>query len=224
MLFYDPGDLAAVARGEQASWEPQPYATLNVDPYLYHLVDEQQWYRLGGAAYGYPTTYEVTLIDGNGRTVLVLEVEEPPLEVDSQLEDALIEDMSSDAPRMSVRDLEGEVYIPETWPFFDAVFSDGKGNLLVQRSNPLPPPDAGRRLDFFTAEGLYLYRLRVAVDDIQAVRNGFLYARRFDREMNVAQLVRYRILNWAAITEAVDRHRVPPIRPSASRSTRSPAP
>ena len=32
-------------------WEPQPYATLNVDPYLYALQDEQQLYRLGGAAF-----------------------------------------------------------------------------------------------------------------------------------------------------------------------------
>ena len=51
MLFYDPADLAAVARGEREPWEPQPYATLDVDPYLYHLQDDQQLYRLGGAAY-----------------------------------------------------------------------------------------------------------------------------------------------------------------------------
>jgi hypothetical protein len=51
MLFYDPAHLAAVARGEQEPWEPQPYATLNVDSHLYHLEDEQQLYRLGGTAF-----------------------------------------------------------------------------------------------------------------------------------------------------------------------------
>jgi hypothetical protein len=51
MLFYDPAHLAAVARGEKEPWEPQPYATLDVDPYLYHLEDDQQLYRLGGAAF-----------------------------------------------------------------------------------------------------------------------------------------------------------------------------
>jgi hypothetical protein len=51
MLFYDPAHLAAVARGEREPWEPQPYATLDVDPYLYRLQHDQQLYRLGGAAY-----------------------------------------------------------------------------------------------------------------------------------------------------------------------------
>ena len=51
MLFYDPSDLAAVARGERETWEPQPYATLDVDSYMYNLRNDQQLYRLGGAAF-----------------------------------------------------------------------------------------------------------------------------------------------------------------------------
>ena len=162
-----------------------------------------------GGAYGFPLAYRVTLVGEDGRIVRAIEVDEPPLEVDSELEDALIEDASSDAPGRTLRDLDGEVYIPETWPFFDAIFSDENGNLLVQRSEPLPEPDADRRLDLFTAEGVYLYDLRVPVDDIQAVQNGFLYVRRFDRDMNVGQLVRYRILNWAVIAEAAAQHPLP---------------
>ena len=34
ILFYDPADLAAVAVGQMGSWEPQPYATWNIDEYL----------------------------------------------------------------------------------------------------------------------------------------------------------------------------------------------
>ncbi|MBC8508601.1 MAG: right-handed parallel beta-helix repeat-containing protein [Anaerolineales bacterium] len=34
IIFYDPSDLAAVARGEIDSWEPQPYATLVLDEYM----------------------------------------------------------------------------------------------------------------------------------------------------------------------------------------------
>ena len=34
MIFFDPAELAAVARGEVDSWAPQPYATLVLDPYL----------------------------------------------------------------------------------------------------------------------------------------------------------------------------------------------
>lgn len=34
MIFFDPADLAAVARGEIESWIPQPYASLVLDQYL----------------------------------------------------------------------------------------------------------------------------------------------------------------------------------------------
>ena len=34
LIFYDPGQLVAVARGEMESWIPQPYAVLVLDDYL----------------------------------------------------------------------------------------------------------------------------------------------------------------------------------------------
>jgi hypothetical protein len=50
-IFYDPDDLAQVAAGTMESWEPQPYASLNVDQYLYHIESSQQWYHLGAACF-----------------------------------------------------------------------------------------------------------------------------------------------------------------------------
>jgi hypothetical protein len=50
-IFYDPDDLAAVAQGTMDPWEPQPYASLNVDQYLYHIGSPQQWYHLGAACF-----------------------------------------------------------------------------------------------------------------------------------------------------------------------------
>ena len=35
ILFFDPAQLAAVARGELEPWEPQPYAVLAIDKYLF---------------------------------------------------------------------------------------------------------------------------------------------------------------------------------------------
>ena len=35
ILFYAPDDLAAVARGAKRPWEPQPYASMNIDKYLF---------------------------------------------------------------------------------------------------------------------------------------------------------------------------------------------
>lgn len=60
MMFYDPADLAAVATGEMASDEPQPYATLNLDSYLFLTegveplmlgTGVQRVWRIGGMAY-----------------------------------------------------------------------------------------------------------------------------------------------------------------------------
>jgi hypothetical protein len=61
LILYDPADLAQVAAGEIASWEPQPYAVLDIDEHLY--LDPPEWdiiglgsgdqrrYRIGAAAY-----------------------------------------------------------------------------------------------------------------------------------------------------------------------------
>jgi hypothetical protein len=60
-ILYDPADLARVAAGESASWQPQPYAFLDVDDHLFLNpagiereamgTGVQQRYRLGDAAY-----------------------------------------------------------------------------------------------------------------------------------------------------------------------------
>ncbi|MBU0705199.1 MAG: hypothetical protein KKC18_15220, partial [Chloroflexi bacterium] len=51
ILFYNPADLAAVARGEMEPSEPQPYATLEIDEYLYHIQSPQQWHHVGAASF-----------------------------------------------------------------------------------------------------------------------------------------------------------------------------
>ena len=51
ILFYDPADLAAVARGEAETWAPQPYAVMDIDAQLYHITSPQQWHRVGAAAF-----------------------------------------------------------------------------------------------------------------------------------------------------------------------------
>ncbi len=50
-VFYDPNDLAMVAAGTMHTYEPQPYATLNVDQYLYHITSTQQKHHLGAACF-----------------------------------------------------------------------------------------------------------------------------------------------------------------------------
>jgi hypothetical protein len=35
IIFYDPADMASVAKGEMKTYEPQPYASLDIDEYLF---------------------------------------------------------------------------------------------------------------------------------------------------------------------------------------------
>jgi hypothetical protein len=78
ILFYNPADLAAVARGEMETWEPQPYATLDIDEYLYHIESTQQWHHVGAASFdrerGLLYVFE-PLADGDKSLVHVWRVE-----------------------------------------------------------------------------------------------------------------------------------------------------
>lgn len=51
MLFYDPADLAAVARGEMQPNEPQPYATMALDEVLLHISGGQQKHHVRACAF-----------------------------------------------------------------------------------------------------------------------------------------------------------------------------
>ncbi len=50
IIFYDPSDLAKVARGEMESYEPQPYATLDIDDILYN-IPEYELRHLGAVSF-----------------------------------------------------------------------------------------------------------------------------------------------------------------------------
>jgi hypothetical protein len=54
LLFFDPAELGAVALGEMDPWEPQPYAVVEVDEYLYDPGfdhERAKRYALGAAAF-----------------------------------------------------------------------------------------------------------------------------------------------------------------------------
>ncbi|KAA3656355.1 MAG: hypothetical protein DWQ04_31435, partial [Chloroflexi bacterium] len=60
-ILYDPNDLAQVATGAMSSWEPQPYAIIDIDDHLFHNpagiegpmlgTGVQRTHRIGAAAY-----------------------------------------------------------------------------------------------------------------------------------------------------------------------------
>lgn len=46
-ILFDPADLAKVAAGQLESWQPQPYATIDIDEYLYLNPPERDLIELG---------------------------------------------------------------------------------------------------------------------------------------------------------------------------------
>jgi hypothetical protein len=50
-IFYNPDDLAAVAKGTRKLYDPQPYASLDVDKYLFSIRSGQQKHHLGDACF-----------------------------------------------------------------------------------------------------------------------------------------------------------------------------
>jgi hypothetical protein len=77
IIFYDPAELAAVARGELEPYEPQPYAALQFDEYLYHIGSTQHKHHVGAASFdrerGLLYVFE-PLADGDKSLIHVWEV------------------------------------------------------------------------------------------------------------------------------------------------------
>jgi hypothetical protein len=51
IIFFNPDDLAKVAKGQMKSWEPQPYDTLDIDPYLFSVDSTKEKNRIGAVCY-----------------------------------------------------------------------------------------------------------------------------------------------------------------------------
>ncbi len=51
ILFFDTKDLADVALGLRQMWEPQPYAVMEIDEYLFHVTSNQQKDHVGAACF-----------------------------------------------------------------------------------------------------------------------------------------------------------------------------
>jgi len=77
ILFYNPADLASVAQGDMAAYDPQPYAVLKVDDFLLGVESDQQKHHLGAAAFdrerGYLYIFE-PLADGDQPVIHVWKV------------------------------------------------------------------------------------------------------------------------------------------------------
>ena len=72
IIFYNPDDFARVITGELDTYQPQPYAVLDISDLLYNHSAPQQKYLLGAAAYDRENNHLYILeLFGDGEQPLV---------------------------------------------------------------------------------------------------------------------------------------------------------
>ncbi|OGD12059.1 MAG: hypothetical protein A2Y86_01075 [Candidatus Aminicenantes bacterium RBG_13_62_12] len=90
------------------------------------------------------------------------------------------------------------VFFPDHRPYFAQFMADDAGRLYVPRLNSILEKDAPTRVDVFSREGVYLYRMTWASRPT-AIRAGFLYEVREDPETSEYLVIRQKITNWEAM-------------------------
>jgi hypothetical protein len=147
-------------------------------------------------AYGFSGEYKILIADVEGKTSLVMTKAEKSqaisgAEKDETLKNGLYAWMGGE------RKDEG-VFFPDRRPFFGQFMADDAGRLYVLRTNSILEKGAPNRIDVFSAEGIFLYRMAWTFRPA-AIRAGFLYEARQDPETDETLVVRSKITNWEAM-------------------------
>lgn len=156
------------------------------------------------ALYGFPSEYRLFVADSRGKIVSIIEKEESPAKITSKERDKEIDEimdqLESKNPQRkeSRQELEKRTFFPDNWPFFEAIFCDEEGRIFLQRLKSNLSQETGFDFDFFSPNGIYLYRL-IVPETVLLIKGGFVYSRRYNSEMESDQLIRYKIKNWGEI-------------------------
>jgi hypothetical protein len=90
------------------------------------------------------------------------------------------------------------VFFPDHRPFFTQFMADDAGRIYVLRLPSVLEKDGPARIDVFSREGVYLYRMTWTMRPA-AIRAGCLYEVREDPETSEYLVIRHKIMNWEAM-------------------------
>ncbi|HUT08125.1 MAG TPA: 6-bladed beta-propeller [Candidatus Latescibacteria bacterium] len=151
-------------------------------------------------AYGFSGEYRIWYADAEGRTLFVMTKAEKPQAISAGEKDETRKNGLYAWMGGNSRD-EG-VFFPDHRPYFEPYFAqfmaDDAGRLYVPRPNSILEKDAPTRVDVFSREGVYLYRMTWASRPT-TIRAGFLYEVREDPETSEYLVIRQKITNWEAM-------------------------
>ena len=148
--------------------------------------------------YGFTDEYKLYVADFEGRTMLVMTQDEKPQSISGSEKDETRKNgvwavTGSNNP-------EEGIFFPGHRPYFRRLVADDAGRIYVFRFKSILEKDASIRVDVFSREGIYLYRMTLASLSLpDAIRSGFLYEVREDPETSEYLVIRQKITNWEAM-------------------------
>jgi hypothetical protein len=147
--------------------------------------------------YGWPAEYRILVADGDGRAVLAFTKDEEPAPISGEEKAMTKEEGIFAAIGYAGRPEQADLVFPDHRPFFSRLIGDGEGRIyVVRRQSILERDDPNWRIDVFSKDGVYLYRMSWPF--IPAViGSGSFYGVLEDDETGEFSIVRYRVENWA---------------------------
>jgi len=134
--------------------------------------------RPNGFIVGDSSDYILSLLDEKGSLQLIVK-----------------KDVSPQPIPADIRKKYQDYPLPEHAPFYDSFLSDDLGRIYVFTREEEAKDKERRVADVFNQDGYYLYRIELP-GTLQVIKKGILYALVIDKETELEQIKRFKIMNW----------------------------
>jgi hypothetical protein len=152
--------------------------------------------------YGFSEEYKIHVADAEGRTTLLIAKDEKPFPISGKEKEEIRKNGIYALIGTNEKRLDDDAF-PDHRPFFGRFFTDDAGRIYVVRNRSILEKDLAREIDVFSKDGYYLYRMSWPFIP-SAIKGGFLYQVREDKETSEYQVVRYKIKNWNSMKSGLE--------------------
>ncbi len=156
--------------------------------------------------YGNSQDYKLHVVRSDGELLLIIEKDEPQMPFTNALInrifDARYKGLSSSQ--------KAGFKFPDTFPFFNLVFTDDTGRIYVKRTQLPDEEENLMECDIFSKDGYYLYKISIPMYETEygrsswIVKNGYYYTIKVDEETGLETVKRYTIKNWDQIKTGIN--------------------
>jgi hypothetical protein len=138
--------------------------------------------------------------DAGGQTTLVIIKDEKPQLISGKEKDETRKSGLHWGIGPDSRNLKDDMF-PGHRPYFSHLFTDNAGRIYIVRGGSILEKDAPRKVDVFSKDGYYLYAMTWPIFPT-AIKAGFFYQFREDKDSGEYQIIRHRIKNWSTMKTA----------------------